>query len=161
MADTNWNTVTFFETATVVTVTTCLSAGSDPNARDRWGYTPLHFAAAFSSDPAVINALIKAGAELQAKDYEWGATPLHWASWSSKNPYVITALVNGGADLNAQDEGGSTPLHAAAAHNNNPAIITALLDAGADTNVRDVGKLPKDYAKDNAALKESEAYARL
>ena len=59
MADADWNTIDFFEIATVADVTACLDAGADPNARDQLGYTPLHFAAAFNSDPAVVKTLIK------------------------------------------------------------------------------------------------------
>ncbi len=163
MTDPDWNTITFFETATVVSVTTRLDGGADPNAQDQWGYTPLHYAAAFNSDPAIVKTLMKAGAKLQAKDHEWGATPLHWGAWSNKNPSVITALLSGGADPNAQDEGGGTPLHAAAVNNSNPAIIVTLLNAGSDTGIRDreAEKTPWDYAKDNAALKDSNASKRL
>ena len=163
MADADWNTIDFFEIATVADVTACLDAGADPNARDQLGYTPLHLAAAFNSDPAVVKTLIKDGAKLQAQDHEWGATPLHWGAWSNKNPSVITALLNDGADPNIQDKGGGTPLHAAAVNNSNPAIITTLLDGGAETNVWDqeAGKTPLDYAKENDALKNSNACRRL
>lgn len=161
MIDTNWNTMVFFETATVESVEDCLDAGADPNEQDRWGYTPLHFAAAFNDDPEIISLLVDAGADLEARDKEWGATPLHWAAWSNNNPTIATALLGGGAELNARDQGDSTPLHAAAEHSANPNVITVLLDAGADVDARDMGKLPWDYAKDNAALKDSEAYKRL
>ena len=67
-------------------------------------------------------------------------------------------MLNAGADLNARTEyGGDTPLHWATKFNNNPAVITALLDAGADLAVQDEeGKVPWDYAKENAALKDSD-----
>ena len=43
-----------------------------------------------------------------------------------------------------------------------PAVITALLDAGADPKARNAtGKTPWDHAKDNEALKGSDAYWRL
>ena len=57
-----WNTEKFFETATVDQVRACLSIGEDPNERDRQGLTPLHWAARETSDPAVIDALLDAGA---------------------------------------------------------------------------------------------------
>lgn len=161
MANTDWNTMTFFETATVTGVAACLNAGADPNEQDRWGYTPLHFAAAFNSDPAIITTLVDAGAKLEARDHEWGATPLHWAAWSTNNPAIITVLLNKGAELNAKDQGDSTPLHAAAEHNANVNVIAALLDAGADITARDKGKRPGDYAKDNPVLKGSEVFRRL
>ncbi len=155
MVSTNWNTMVFFETATVETVTAYLEGGADPNAQDMWGYTPLHFAAAFNNDPGLIAVLVDAGANLEARDNEWGATPLHWAAWSTNNPDIIAALLDAGAELNTRDESDSTPLHAAAEHSNNPEVVFTLLDAGADIKARDKGKLPSDYAKDNAALKNS------
>ena len=163
MSDHSWNTMEFFETATVAAVTTCLNSGADVNAQDQSGYTPLHYAVAFNSDPAVAKTLLKAGADLQARDHEWGATPLHWCAWANKNPSVIIALLESGAEPNVQDKGGGTPLHAAVLNNSNPAIVIALLDAGAKTGIRDQeeDKTPLDYASENTALKDSNAYRRL
>ena len=64
---------------------------------------------------------------------------------------------------NARNLFGSTPLHRAAEFNQNPAVIIALLDAGADpTKARNsANKTPWDNAKDNEALKGSDAYWRL
>lgn len=151
----------FFEKATLKMVHRMLSSGAEATAKDEWGFTPLHFAAAFNDDPDVISALVDAGADLGARDKEWGATPLHWAAWSNDNPGVIIALLDGGADPNVRDAKDSTPLHAAADQSNNPAIILTLLDSGADVTLRDAGKLAWDYIKDNAALKGTEAYERL
>ena len=56
-------------------------------------------------------------------------------------------------------EDGDTPLHWAALANANPSVIAALIEAGADPGARDdAGKTPFDYAKDNEALKGTEAY---
>ncbi len=151
----------FFEKATLKIVERMLATGVDANAKDEWGFTPLHFAAAFNDEPDIITALVDAGANLDARDKEWGATPLHWAAWSNDNPGIIIALVDGGADPNARDDRHSTPLHAAADQSNNPDIILTLLDSGADVNLRDAGKLAWDYIKDNAALKDSEAFEKL
>ena len=55
-----------------------------------------------------------------------------------------------------------TPLHIAAARNQNPGVIIALLDVGAAANAQDAdGRQPFDYAKDNQAIRRSEAYWRL
>ena len=151
----------FFEKASLKIVRKMLANGVDANEKDEWGFTPLHFAAAFNDDPDVISALVDAGGNLHARDKEWGATPLHWAAWSNDNPGIIIALLDGGADPNARDAKESTPLHAAADRSNNPAIIMTLLDSGADITLRDAGKLAWDYIKDNTALKGTEAYERL
>ena len=129
-----WNTVRFFETATPKDVTDCLRAGADLNARDeRECSTPLHLAARHSEDPAVINALLNAGANPNVRD-KYSATPLHIAAMKNKNPAVITALLNAGASPNA-DNRYTPPLHCAARYNRNPAVLVALLNAGADPDV--------------------------
>ena len=44
-----------------------LDAGADPNAREEFGFTPLHQAAAFNVNPAVTTALLDAGADPNAR----------------------------------------------------------------------------------------------
>ena len=61
-----WKTAKFFESATVDEVRTCLSAGEDPSKPDTKGLTALHRAARDTSDPAVIEALLDAGANPRA-----------------------------------------------------------------------------------------------
>ncbi len=48
-------------------VTALLDAGANPNARDKYGRTPLHWAVDYST-PAIVAALLKAGADPVAKD---------------------------------------------------------------------------------------------
>ena len=55
-----------------------------------------------------------------------------------------------------------TPLHTAAGNNTNPSVIKALIEGGANPGARDDdGKFPFDYAKDNEALKGTDAYRLL
>ena len=63
---TGWNTAKFFETATVEQVRACLSAGENSNKSDTQGITALHRAARDTADPAVIEALLDAGANPRA-----------------------------------------------------------------------------------------------
>ena len=63
-----WDTADYFKNATVEGVTACLAAGAAPMARDEDEETPLHDAAAFNINPAVIEALLEDG----ARDY-WNA----------------------------------------------------------------------------------------
>ena len=143
-------------------VKAALAAGADPGARENsLGDTPLHRAARDNVNPAVIKALIEAGADTDAHNRR-GFTPLHKAARNS-NPSVITALIEGGADPGARGGiGGLTPLHAAAALTVNPSVILALIEGGADPGAPDdAGKVPFDYAKKNEALKGTDAYRML
>ena len=83
-------------------------SGANPKTGNKHGETPLHWAAAFSPNPAVIAALLDAGADLEARG-SWGKMPLHRAAESNKNPAVIAALLDAGAN-----HVGNTPLHHAA-----------------------------------------------
>ena len=78
-----WKTQKFFESATVEQVTACLSAGRDPNEVDRQGLTALHRAARETSDPAVIEALLDAGANPRASSIA-GRLPRYFARKNDK-----------------------------------------------------------------------------
>ena len=79
----DWRTAKFFETATVKQVRACLSAGEDPNAPNTKGLTALHRAARDTSDPAVIEALLEAGASPRALSTA-GRRPWHYARTNGK-----------------------------------------------------------------------------
>ncbi|MDE0529135.1 MAG: hypothetical protein OXH85_10680, partial [Truepera sp.] len=63
-----WNTRHFLESATLEQVAECLAAEAGVNARDEYGSTPLHSAAGHNADPAIVAALVAAGAEVDARD---------------------------------------------------------------------------------------------
>ena len=144
------------ESGTASEVKATLAAGA--RTEDSLDETPLHRAAEWNSNPSVITVLIEAGADPGARNYA-GFTPLHQATCCNDNPSVITALIEGGADPGARNGDGATPLHLTARFDSNPSVIEALLKAGADPGARDdAGKTPFNYAKDNEALKRTEAY---
>ena len=64
----DWNTARFFEHADMGTVSRCLSEGAEVTARGEGEATPLHFAASRSANPAVVEALLDAGADASATD---------------------------------------------------------------------------------------------
>ncbi len=156
-----WDTVAFWQTATVETVAHCLEAGADPNVRQGFdGWTPLHLAARKNLNTAIIAGLVAAGADPKATENS-GETPLHKAA-RNNNSAVIDALLEAGADINAQDLFGETPLHEAAAYTTTLAVIIALLKAGADPSVKSKeDKTPWDHAQHNEAIKNSAPYWRL
>ena len=81
--------------------------------------TPLHHAAGFNDNPAVVQALVDAGADIEAGTGDVG-TPLHSAARTNETE-VVQALVDAGADIEARTGNvGLTPLHHAAAIQREP-----------------------------------------
>ena len=151
----------FWEAVTSEKVSDCLKSGSDINAKDDDGASPLHLAAFNNEYPDVLTVLLNAGADVNGRG-RFGGTPLLFAAFRNENPNVLKALLDAGADLNARISTGNTPLHLVAENNVNPEVLTVLLDAGADaTAVNEDGETPFDLAKDNEALVGTDAYRAL
>jgi hypothetical protein len=64
--------------------------------RDRYGMTPLHYAA-MRGDNETIKDLIEKGAEIDARD-NYGWTPLHWAVFK-QDEIICRSLVQNGASI--------------------------------------------------------------
>jgi ankyrin repeat protein len=90
-------------------------------------------AATRNETPEVIAALIKAGADADAKDND-GWTPLSHSARYGENPGAIAALVAAGADVNAKNEYGVTPLMLAMGRGGAAEIIALLTEAGAEAD---------------------------
>lgn len=88
-----------------------IDAGSDLDARDDYGSTPLIVAATFGKTDVAM-ALIDAGADLEASNND-GSTPLHIASFLCY-PDVVEALLEHGADPTATNNNGNTALQGVA-----------------------------------------------
>ena len=99
-----WRTPEYVRTATVADVRRCLAAEADQEARNAVLYT----AARYNEDPAVVNALVAAGADPNARN-RIGETPLHMASILNKAA-AIKALLAAGADPHARNNYSETPL---------------------------------------------------
>ncbi|MBS3762195.1 MAG: ankyrin repeat domain-containing protein [Planctomycetes bacterium] len=89
-----------------------LKEGADATARTRAGHTPLHLAIARCCGLPVVEALIDAGADLNALDGR-GMTPLMVAARCG-HMEVCTMLLKKGAKLDKTSKLGLTPLHYAA-----------------------------------------------
>ena len=149
VACTRWNTGSFFRVASIGVVAACIEEGASVTARSEEdgnlaaGSTPLHFAAAWAPDHEVVGLLVRAGADVNARD-EDHYTPLHRAAETNVNAAVATALIEAGADVEAWTDDfityhyswHGTPLHAAASSNENPAVTAALLEAGANVHAQ-------------------------
>ena len=158
-----WNTKKFFRKATVEDVTACLAAGAKVKTRKRkgWKGNPLLRAAIWSDDPKVIEALIAAGADPNARGHR-DDTPLHWAVLENDNPQVAMVLINARADLDAQlKHTKRTPLHCAA-DSENSELVKALVDAGANLMIRNSsGKTPLQVARKEHRKVLRDAWASL
>jgi len=95
----------------------------------------LMWAAFCNENPEVIEVLLDAGAEVNARSNR-GYTALMCAAWRNKNPEVFRVLLEAGADVNARDKTGMTPLILAAIRDDNLEVIRVFLEAGAHVNAR-------------------------
>ena len=102
----------FFElvkTGTPQDVQAAISKGADVNAKDTEGYTPLMWAGASNPNAEVITTLLKAGADVNARDSFYDRTALMYAALFSQIPGdVITTLLSAGEDAKVKDNTGKT-----------------------------------------------------
>ena len=111
-----------------------IRAGAKVGAKTREGVTPLRLAAVNGS-AAMIDRLLKAGADPNARLTAAGDTALMMAARTGKVD-AIRVLVEAGADLNAKETwGGTTPLMWAVSEGHVEAA-RMLIEAGADVNAR-------------------------
>jgi ankyrin repeat protein len=92
---------------------------------------PVQCAAAYNSNPSILQRLIKKGADYKSTD-EFGRTPLHLAASDNSNPEVIALLIENDLDMYARDKNKKTPLEYAARWNPNKAIIEMFYNKEAD-----------------------------
>lgn len=92
----------------IATVKAHIDAGADVNTCNVHGATLLAAAVVCGKNTEIVDLLIEAGANVNAKD-ESGRTPLFCATFLKK-PEMAQVLVNAGADVNVQDKEGKTAL---------------------------------------------------
>ena len=134
-----------------------LRGGADANASQGDGMSALHWAAQ-NGDSNIAEALIYAGANLEATTRLGGYTPLHLAARAGRGQ-VARALIESGADVDAPTTTGEvTPLHFAAGSGDVEAV-RVLLEHGAIVNAREAqwGQTPLMFAaakNRNATVRE-------
>jgi ankyrin repeat protein len=141
-------------------VRSAIRQGANVNVSTEFGETPLHLV----NNVKIAETLIRAGANVHAKDREFamtplfnadinvsrvliangaqvnvrakkGMTPLAWAVyWDQKEKAGL--LIEKGADLNAADDDGKSALHVAA-NWGKMEIARLLISKGADVNAKD------------------------
>ena len=119
-----------------------LDAGTDVDARDGEGETPLN-RAAYEGHKETVELLIAAGADVNAKD-RIRCTALHWAAVDGNNE-IAELLIANAADVNAKGDDGRTPLHVAVV-NGHKEIAKLLIAEGADVNATDGERTPLHIA---------------
>jgi ankyrin repeat protein len=111
-----------------------LAKGADPDAPDKYGYTPLMV----SHEPVMAGLILDAGASIDQKNNE-GGTALMWPTTAE----MITFLIGRGANVEARDNEGKTALirvaeiHYAGGHATAEGNLEALLKGGAEIDARD------------------------
>jgi ankyrin repeat protein len=96
-------------------VESSLRLGTDPNARDSGGHTPLYCVAnqcGSAAGPEIVRALVRAGGDVNASGGVTRATPLHMAARRGFTK-IARALLECGAAAGAKDRKGDTPLQRA------------------------------------------------
>jgi uncharacterized protein len=83
------------EAGDIVQMAALLAKGAEVNARNAYGWTPLHVAAA-GGDPAVVALLLQHGADVHAQSHI-GTTPLDNATTRGGRKAVIDQLLAHGA----------------------------------------------------------------
>ncbi len=110
-------------------ITVLLRLGTNPNIQDSDGHTPLYRVAnecALETGPHIVQALVLAGADVNAGSGITKATALHMAARQG-HLAVAKMLLDCGADVDVQDRKGTTPLQRAV--NCRRHTIVALLEA--------------------------------
>ncbi|MCA9643634.1 MAG: ankyrin repeat domain-containing protein [Myxococcales bacterium] len=116
-----------------------IARGTDINAGDTWGYTPLHESARSRYRHKLPPAfLIELGADPERKN-STGLTPLHSAA-DGKHVDAVRVLLSHGVNVHAQDDRNHTPLEFALQRMSNIDLVSmvpvaeALLAAGAEAS---------------------------
>jgi ankyrin repeat protein len=93
-----------------------LHYNADVSAKTLVGQTALHFAASTSHSARIIQILVKAGADTEARDRHGMTALMLAASFTTDRPRLVKTLIQNGSDINASNNRGMTALYLAASH---------------------------------------------
>ena len=142
---------------------------ADPNAPDRQGQTPLHYAISNPDSDRMerynqVQSLLNGGADPNIRTHRQ-ETPLHRATLSLRESLAeVSMLVQTGADVRSRDDVGNTPLHYAAGHASvdRCSVVQRLLEKGARPNEQNhAGQTPLHLAAGREGEGQAEAIRRL
>ncbi len=111
-----------------------IRAGANVSAANRAGATPMQLAA-LNGNAAMVEKLVKAGADPNAPLTPSGDTALMMASRTGKTD-AVSVLLESGANVNAKETWGGTTALMWAVSERHPAAVKVLIDRGADVNAR-------------------------
>ncbi|CAL8124514.1 unnamed protein product [Orchesella dallaii] len=117
-----------------LTIQLFASAKIEFNAVNKYKNTALHRAVLFKRSERILESLIKAGADDQARG-QYNRTVLHYAA-ESGNLTALKYFISRGHDVNVTDEDGYTPLDLALkfSKTNTHEMVLLLVEHGADVN---------------------------
>ena len=108
-----------------------IEEGDDLETVSKYGATPMHFAAA-NNRLAIITALSKAGANIEARDVD-NQTPFLYACYHGKKE-AAKLLLELGANKEATDKSGANCIYIAAT-NKQPEMIKLMIENGLNPNL--------------------------
>jgi uncharacterized protein len=128
----------FWKHATLADVQTALQQGLDVTAQE----TPLILAAKYSCNLDILDLLVQAGANVNARRSDGSTALMSRFNWHPNPEAIIKKLIELGADVNARDDQGRTPLMYVEGlyhvyQGGCATIIKTFVGLGADVNARD------------------------